>query len=60
MGWVYDNKMDFSQFRYLVIHEHYKPSGNIRINFYITKSVKGAHSEVLIKSDAAQTSDGYP
>ena len=55
MGWIYDSKQDFSQFRYLVINQHYKQTGNMKVNLYITKSVKGAHSEVPLTTDGYQT-----
>lgn len=60
MGWVYDAKKDFSGFHYLVINQRYKPGGTTSVNFYISKSVKGARCEVPITADKAiQTENGY-
>lgn len=59
MGWVYDAKHDFSGFHYLVINQRYKPTGSNSINFYITKSVKGARCEVPITADAVRTETGF-
>ena len=42
MGWVYPNKMDFSDFKYLVVNLYKKQTANAHLNIYTTAKTTGA------------------
>jgi len=42
MGWVYDDAVDWSDYRYLVVTLQQKQTADAHLNIYVTASVKGA------------------
>ena len=51
MGWVYDTKQNFTNYRYLVINLYYNQTANAYVNLYPSKSLKGGCGIPLSKTE---------
>ena len=55
MGWVYDNPVDMSGYRFLVVQLTAKQSAKAQVNLYISDKTSGACTSVPLATDATET-----